>query len=114
MSCYNSTVPSSPPLNVMVTSVYPVSLMVSWQPLPEIELNGQITGYVVQYTKLSDIMSDSSYIMSENVNSGTTHIISELVAYVNYSVTVAAVNVNGIGPFSIPVVGRSGHDGELY
>ena len=109
MSCYNSTVPSSPPLNVMVTSVNPLSLMVSWQPLPEIELNGQITGYVIQYTRVG-----SSDIMSENVNSGTTHIISGLVAYVNYSVTVAAVNINGIGPFSNPVVGRSGDDGELY
>ena len=109
MSYYNSTVPSSPPLNVIVTSVNPASLGVSWQQPPVIDHNGPITGYVIQYTTVG-----TSDAMSENVNSGTTHTISGLVAYVNYSVTVAAVNVNGTGPFSNPVVGRSGEDGEKY
>ena len=105
MSCYNSTVPSSPPQNVMVTSVNLASLMVSWDPSPPIDHNGPIT-YMIQYSRggTSDIM---------NVNSGTTHTISGLVAYVDYSVTVAAVNVNGTGPFSNPVVQRSGEDSKL-
>ena len=107
MSCYNSTVPSSPPLNVIVTSVNLSSLRLSWQPLLEIDWNGQITGYVIQYTRVG-----SSDTMSENVNNGTAHTISGLVAYVNYSVIVAAVNVNGTGLFSNPVVRRSGEDGE--
>ena len=108
MSCYNSTVPSSPPQNVMVTSVNPALLMVSWTKPPRRDHNGQITSYEIQYTRVGS--SDS---MSVNVNSGTTHTISGLVAYVNYSVIVAAVNVNGTGPFSNPVVGRSGEDCEL-
>ena len=109
MSCYNSTVPSSPPQNVTVTSVNPASLNVSWQPPAMIDHNGIITGHVIQYTRVG-----SSDIMSVNVNSGTTHTISGLVAYVNYSVTVAARTVNGTGPFSNPpVVQRSGEDGEL-
>ena len=106
MSCYNSTVPSSPPQNVMVTSVNPASLMVSWQPPPMIDHNGPIT-YMINYTRVG-----SSDMMSVNVNSGTTHTISGLVAYVNYSVIVAARTVNGTGPFSSAVV-RSGEDGEL-
>ena len=109
MSCYNSTVPSSPPHNVMVTSVNPASLMVSWQPPPLIDHNGQITVFVIQYTRV-----ESSDTMSEVVTSGTTRTLSGLVAYVDYSVIVAAVNVNGTGPFSNPpVVERSGEDGEL-
>ena len=107
MSCYNSTVPSSPPQTVMVTSVNPASLMVSWEIPSTINYNGPITGHVIQYTRdgTSDIM---------NVSSGTTqYTISGLVAYVDYSVTVAAVNVNGTGPFTDPVVGRSGEDSEL-
>ena len=107
MSCYNFTVPHSSPLNVIVTSVNKASLMVSWQPLLEIDWNGPID-YVIQYTLIG-----SSDNMSENVNSETTRILSGLVAYVYYSVTVAAVNVNGTGPFSNSVVGRSGEDGEL-
>ena len=107
MSCYNSTVSSSPPLNVMITSVNPASLMVSWQPPLDIDHNGPITGYVIQYTRVG-----TSNIMSENVNSGTTHTISGLVAYVNYSVVVAAMNVNGTGPFSNPLIETSGEDSE--
>ena len=106
MSCYNFTVPSSPPQNVMVTSVNPASLMVSWDPPPPIDHNGPIT-YMIQYTRdgTSDMM---------NVNSGTMERISGLVAFVEYSVTVAARTVNGTGPFSNPpVVERSGEDSEL-
>ena len=108
MSCCNSTVPSSPPQNVMVTSVNPASLMVSWQPPLEINHNGMITGYTIQYTR-----TDMNNMMNVNVNSGTTHVISGLVAFVNYSVTVAVVNVIGTGPFSSALVQRSGEDGEL-
>ena len=45
--------------------------------------------------------------------SGNTHTISELVVLAEYSVTVAAVNTNGTGPFSIAVTGMSGEDGEF-
>ena len=106
-SCYNSTVPSSPPQNVTVVSVNPASLGVSWQQPPVIYLNGPITGYVIQYTRVG-----SSDMMSENISSGNAHRLSRLFPYVNYSVTVAVVNVNGTGPFSSPIVERSGEDGE--
>ena len=108
MSCYDSTAPSSPPQNVMVTGVVRASLMVSWDPPLEGNHNGMITRYVIQYTR--DGPSD---MMSVNVTSGTTHTISGLDAFVTYSVTVAAVNVNGTGLFSPPEVGRSGEDGKL-
>ena len=108
MLCYNSTVPSSSPINVTVTSVNPALLQVSLQRPLEISRNGPITGHVIQYTRVG-----SSDMMSVNVTSGTTHTISGLVAYVNYSVIVAAMTVNGTGPFSDPpVVGRSGEDGK--
>ena len=108
MSCYNPTVPSSPPQNVMVTSIEPALLMVSWQPPMQINHNGQITDYVINYTRVgSNDMNET--VISETT---TTYTISKLVAYVNYSVTVAAVNVNGTGPFSSPVVQLSGENSE--
>ena len=107
MSCYNSTVPSSPPQNVTVTSVNPASLNVSWQPPLEINHNGMITGYTIQYTR-----TDMNNMMSVNVNSGTTqHTISGLVASTEYSVIVAAVNGNGTGLFSVAVNAMSGEPG---
>ena len=39
------TVPSSSPRNVMVTTVNPASLIVSWQPPPVIDHNGPLTGH---------------------------------------------------------------------
>ena len=110
MSCYyNSTVPSSSPRDVTVESVNPASMMVSWRLPSPIDRNGPIVGHVIQYTRVG-----SSDVMSVNVTSETTHTISGLVAYVNYSVIVAAMTVNGTGPFSDPpVVGRSGEDSEL-
>ena len=105
MSCYNSTAPSSPPQNVMITSINPASLMVAWQPPPPIDQNGLITGYVIQYTRVG-----SSDPMTMNVSSETVQTLSGLVAYVDYSITVAAMNVNGTGPYSNTEVGRSGED----
>ena len=110
MSCYNSTVPRSSPRDVMVESHNPASLNVSWQPPLARDHNGPITGYTINYTRVG-----SGDMMSVNVASGTTHTISGLVAYVNYSVIVAAMTVNGTGPFTDPpLVVRSGEDGELY
>ena len=107
MSCYNSTVPSSPPQNVTVKSVDPASLMVSWQPPLEINHNGMITVYVIQYTRTSEMMS-------VNVNSGTRQTnISGLTAFVMYSVSVAARNSNGTGPFSNPMMQLSGQNSEF-
>ena len=109
MSCYSSTAPSSPPQNVIVRSINPSSLIVLWLPPPPVDHNGPITGYVIQYTR-----AGSSDIISVIVNSGTTlYTISGLVAYVDYSVSVAAMNVNGTGPYNNIEVERSGEDSEL-
>ena len=97
----------------MVKGYNPASLMVSWRPPIPGDRNGPITGYMINYTRVG-----SSIMMSMSVDgkiSGTTIIIiSQLVAYVDYSVIVAAMTVNGTGNFSDPpVLGRSGEDSEL-
>ena len=83
--------------------------MVSWMPPPVIDHNGPLTGHVIQYTILW-----SNNTMNETVSNETTHIITGLVPFVNYSVRVAALTVNGIGPFSNHMVQVSGESGELY
>ena len=92
----------------MVTTINPASLMVSWQPPPVIDHNGPLTGHVIRYSRVG-----SSVVMNDDVTSGTTHTISGVVAYSNYSVKVTAVNDQGTGPFSNPVVQVSGEDGRL-
>ena len=112
MKCCNSAVPSSPPQSVMIRNTDPASLTVSWQPPLEISHNIPITGYVIQYKKNGsrDTVSNTENV---NVASGTIHTISELIAITEYSVKVAAMNINGTGPFSESVVGISGKDSEL-
>ena len=83
----------------------------SWQPPLEGDENGTITGYVIQYTRVGIFNSDDKMIL--NVTNATTFPISGLIACVEYKVSVAAVNKNGTGPFSKPVVAISGEDSEL-
>jgi len=83
----------------------PASLMVSWQPPPEVHRNGIITGYVIEYTGGS---SDTV-----TVSSGTSRLISDLVPFVQYSVRVAATSNDGRGPFSDTVEQTSGQDSKL-
>ena len=111
---YNSTVPSSPPRDFMVESHNLALLNVSWRPPAQRHRNGPIIGYMINYIRVgsSDMMSMR---VTGEINRTTIITISGLVAYVNYSVIVAAMTVNGTGPFSDPpVVGRSGEDGELH
>ena len=93
----------------MLAAINPTSLNISWQLPLEIDHNGLITGYVIRYTRVG-----SSIITTiETVTNKVAYTISGLVAYSNYSVMVAAFNVNGSGPFSDPpVVGRSGDSGK--
>ena len=87
----------------MVISFNPSSLMVSWQPPPYYE---EIVDYVIEYTRVGG-SSDTV-----TVTNRTTHIISGLVPVVPYSVRVAAMNENGIGPYSDAMIRTSGEDGK--
>ena len=80
----------------------------SWQPPSQKPHNELITGYVIQYARVG---SDDMMIL--NIPNDTNLTLSGLFAYVEYSVTMAAVNVNGTGPFSKPVLATSGEDSEL-
>ena len=93
----------------MITRTDPASLKVSWQP-PLLSYSLPITGYVIRYIK------DGSQDMIKDIEniSGTTHTISELVPCTKYSVKVAAMYGNRIGPFSEPVVEMSGEYGNIH
>ena len=77
----------------------------SFNPPPIIDHNGQLTGYVIRYNRVGS--SDTTYVTSKYTR--TTISLSKLDEFANYSVTVAAVNVNGTGPFSDPVVQATGN-----
>ena len=70
----------------------------------ELSYDVPITGYVIQYAEggTQEMIKDIKNIR------GTTHTISGLVACATYSVKVAAMNDDSIGPFSEPVMEISG------
>ena len=76
---------------------------------PEIRFhNGDVTGYVVKYTRMNSGVSQVMMVGSDTFES----VIPGLVAFTNYSVEVAAVNVNGTGPFSDIVYGVTKQDSK--
>ena len=66
---------------------------------------------MIQYTRVGSHTLDDTMIV--NVSDDINLAISGLFACAKYSVTVAAVNANGTGPFSNPMVATSGEDSEL-
>ena len=76
---------------------------------PEIRLrNGDVTRYEIRYTRVGSGISRMIMVGSDTLES----VIPGLVANTNYSVQVAAVNVNGNGPFSDVVYGVAGQDSK--
>ena len=102
---YNPTVPSSPPQNITVISELPGSLHVSWQPPPEIDQNGPLVGYVIRLAMngIGDMVGSGGEII-EAITGGLTYTLTGLSLLINYSIQVAAITVNGTGPFSAAVI----------
>ena len=90
----------------MVSSINPASLKVLWQAPLELNQNGPLTGYTFQYTR-------SGIVMKETVANGFTYVISGLVPFANYSVKMAAMTINGTGPFSTDIIQVSGEGSRL-
>ena len=93
----------------------PAMLSVRYRP-SEISLrNGDVTGYMIRYSRVGSGVSQMITVDGGSINGFRTSVIPGLVAYTNYLVQVAAVNVNGTGPFSDAMIGVCGQDSKtLY
>ncbi|XP_073845083.1 neogenin protein frazzled isoform X5 [Musca autumnalis] len=90
-----SSTPSEPPNNVTLEVTSSTSITIHWEPPSEEERNGQITGYKIRYRKLKD---------APQVKSTPANIryfeLSGLDRNSEYQVKIAAMTVNGSGPFT--------------
>ena len=102
-----STAPSSAPQNVMVTTLDKASLNVTWDPPLAIDQNGPLTSYFITYETAGENLMSVTVDATQHM-----YILSSLTPYVNYSVQVAATNVNGTGIFSSTVMNISGQSGK--
>ena len=92
--------PSGAPQSLEAMFVQPTEVSLRWRELPCFQQNGPITGYVVRYYATCgasrDVRQNKSVV-------STGDIVDGLTPNTEYVFQVAAVNDNGIGPFSEPI-----------
>ena len=92
----SSTAPTGAPDGVSEVSVTANSITVQWGEVPCMDRNGEITGYTLE------VYISGMIVVTESVNDGSARegTVSGLTPTTEYTVTVAAVNSVGSGPFS--------------
>ena len=95
------SVPSGAPQSLEAMFVQSTEVSLRWKEVPCIQQNGPITGYVVWYYPTHGADGD----VQQNKSVATTGgIIDGLTPNTEYAFQVAAVNVNGTGPLSEPIM----------
>lgn len=90
-----SAAPSEAPLNVSVEASSSTSVIIRWEPPPVEQRNGQITGYKIRYRK------QKKAIQVETTAANIRYYeLQNLDKLSKYQVKIAAININGTGPFS--------------
>ena len=84
--------PSSAPLLHTPVTINTTAVSLSWDEVNCPDHNGVITEYIVQYTGRTTV--------TVNINATTSVVIAGLIRFRLYSFSVAAINDNGIGPYS--------------
>ena len=106
-----SLVPNAPPDNVQALTSSSTAILVTWDPVPEIDRNGIITQYEVEFSQST--FNETSTSNLTTINGPQLMVELEgLEENVEYSVRVRAYTSVGPGPFSAAVVSRTPEDGE--
>ena len=93
-------VPSGAPQSLEAVFVQPTEVSLRWREVPCAQQNGPITDYVVRYYATHGGRRDAQNKLVVT----TGDIIDGLTPNTEYVFQVAAVNVNGTGPFSQPII----------
>ena len=94
------------PQSVIVTSPSSTSLLVTWDHPPAPNRNGVITNYTVIRQKGSEI------ITIESASNDTSLLLTDLMPFTVYNITVAGSTSAGRGKFTTPVTMRTRIDSE--
>jgi Down syndrome cell adhesion protein len=119
-------VPNGEPQEIRVDAQSSTELLVSWEPPPREQWNGNILGYYVGFRERSLTSEPSSApIFSPSLapvtgsysfktveaSSGSRVVLTNLAKYTMYNIVVQAFNSRGAGPASDPVTARTMEDG---
>ncbi|XP_056002007.1 fibronectin-like [Ostrea edulis] len=86
--------PSAPPQDVTATNVNYTGITLQWRPPPDGQTNGVVTQYVVAF-RSADKVEDT---IQHTNNTGI--IVRDLLPGTSYYMRVAAMTLNGTGPFT--------------
>ena len=105
------TAPASPPQNVTTMAESTTAIRVTWEEVPVIDRNGEITVYEVQYEPLETF---GGQIATSTVNTSMLSILlTDLQEFVDYNISVRAYTSAGPGPYSDSVTERTDTDCKL-
>ena len=102
--------PASPPQNIVAFALSSTEIMVTWEDVPMIDQNGNITIYAVQIEPL-DFPADTFTALLNTTS--LLIVVTDLEEYVNYNISVRAYTSVGPGPYSDPVTERTFEDGKV-
>ena len=102
--------PSGQPQNVIGTTINSTSIHIQWREVNCIERNGEILAYNVTYRAVHYPQPSLSLVTLPKERSLT---LNNLIPHTNYSLLVAAQNINGTGPSKEVVVNTSGVEGKF-
>ena len=103
--------PSGYPQGVTVRPVSSTAIEISWNEVPMMEQNGNITHYKIRYTPVNSLLKQQPKVLSTG---GPTLIslVERLEEYTIYSVSVRAVTIVGSGPLSPPQINWTFEDSK--
>ena len=105
-------VPNAPPDNVQAHTSSSTAILVTWDPVPEIDRNGIITQYEVEFNQSTFNEISTSNLTATN-GSKLMMELEGLEEYAEYTIRVRAYTIVGPGSFSIAVVNRTLENGEF-
>ena len=110
---YLSPEPSDLPRNLIATVVSSTEIRVSWEEVPPINQNGEITTYEIEYVPLETFQGQiSTNTLNTSDGSVLMMVLTGLEEYLEYNISVRAYTSVGPGPYSDPVSERTDTDSK--
>lgn len=100
--------PSGPPQNTRAVTLSSRSILVQWDPPKALDMNGVITGYIINMSR-----PDGSKESRVSNGSSAMLVFTNLRPYTVYVFTVQAVNKAGAGPRSPLVSNRTYEESKI-
>ena len=105
--CYSG--PNAPPANLHGHNTSSTSILVQWDDVPAADKNGIILSYTITYKALPGGNPQTKVVSAPTRQS----ILTGLIEYTNYSITVFASTEKGDGNVSAPIIVVTDEDSKF-